>query len=719
MNELLRQLDLIYDRYGYDRKENHNGVRVYIFRKSVYPGVDIVKIDDDADIETIKKEFQQQNYSVRIQDFKSAHEAESLLFRTFFRADGLRQSLTRKYEGFVQRQMSNLPNEAKYQYIRAPYEYSFYAGNGILEEIQVYDGNDNSNTLIAKVVELINTHKGPLFIIMEAAAGFGKTCSAYEILNDFINVSVDKVPFFTELSRNRQATIFKYILQNEIEEQFASLINTQVAIHEIKNGRIPLIIDGFDELISKDFSYKKTGFQEVETMLATIVDLLQGEAKIIITSRKTAIFNGEEFLNWLDMRSNNYSLARFTIQEPTIENWLDNERIEIIEESGLPLRQIANPVLLSYLKHINIDTLKQIVLEQKSIVDKYFDFLLSREQERQELLIQPETQLHLFQRIVRLMTEMEFSSESKEFFKGMFLSFAKTILETARKIYPSEIKPSIDLLADRLTNHAFLDRKGSKAIGVVNDFIFGTLIGQNLISGKYLEHQPDFVSKLHQSFAVLAVSAFKVQPVEMQLKLWEVFHKNPFPYDIQFYFNIDTLFKKQLMRNYYQNFIEGFEVWEIDFVQQGQFKQVTFSKCIFHNCNFKLTAFEFCSFVNCSFYDCNFDHCDTEYSDVYFTELGCYDNNGFIQSLYNNLPVAEVETVNYHQLILERFFKKNTTIPRVRSVSQIKTELNDYDTKEIGRTIQKLKSDGLILLNGDQGFISKEGIKYYNAHFSN
>jgi len=173
------------------------------------------------------------------------------------------------------------------------------------------------------------------------------------------------------------------------------------------------------------------------------------------------------------------------------------------------------------------------------------------------------------------------------------------------------------------------------------------------------------------------------------------------------------------MRNYYQNFIEGFEVWEIDFVQQGQFKQVTFSKCIFHNCNFKLTAFEFCSFVNCSFYDCNFDHCDTEYSDVYFTELGCYDNNGFIQSLYNNLPVAEVETVNYHQLILERFFKKNTTIPRVRSVSQIKTELNDYDTKEIGRTIQKLKSDGLILLNGDQGFISKEGIKYYNAHFSN
>lgn len=719
MRELIQKLDSVYDRYGYDIKENHKGVRVYIFRKSVYPGVDIVKISPDADVESIKKEYQQQNYSVRVQDFQTSEDAESLLFQTFFRADGLRQALKRKYEGFVQRQMSNLPNEAKYQYIRAPYEYSFYEGNGILSELQTHNGKEDANALITKVVELINDHKGPLFIIIEAAAGFGKTCSAYEILNEYINVSINKVPFFTELSRNRQATIFKYILQNEIEEQFASLINTQVAIHEIKNGRIPLVIDGFDELISKDFSYKNTGFQEVETMLATIVELLKDDAKIIITSRKTAIFNGEEFLNWLDMRSSNYSLARFTIQEPTIENWLDTERIEIIKESGFPLQQIANPVLLSYLKHISIDTLKNIIVDQKSIVDKYFDFLLTREQERQELLIQPETQLQLFQRIVRLMTEMEFSSESKEFYKGMFLTFAKTILEATRKIYPSEIKPSIDLLADRLTNHAFLDRKGSKAIGVVNDFIFGTLIGQNLISGKYAQHQPDFVNNLHQFFSILAVSAFKAQPEELQLKLWEVFHNNHFPYDIQFYFNIDILFKKKLMRNYVQNYIEGFEVWNIDFIKMGQFKEVTFSKCIFHNCNFKLTSFEFSSFVNCSFFDCTFDHCETEYSDVYFTELGCFDNNGFISSLYSDIAETQTEEINYTHLILERFFKKGTIIPRVRSVSQIKTELSEYDSKEIGRIVQKLKTDGLILLNGDQGFVSKIGIKFYNDNFSN
>ena len=63
MDKLLQQLDSIYNRYGYDRKENHKGVRVYIFRKSVYPGVDIVKVNDDADIENIKELCNNINYA--------------------------------------------------------------------------------------------------------------------------------------------------------------------------------------------------------------------------------------------------------------------------------------------------------------------------------------------------------------------------------------------------------------------------------------------------------------------------------------------------------------------------------------------------------------------------------------------------------------------------------------------------------------------------------
>ena len=55
---------------------------------------------------------------------------------------------------------------------------------------------------------------------------------------------------FTELARNRSANIFKYILLDEINIEYPTL-NLELVTKEIKNGRIPLIIDGFDELIIK------------------------------------------------------------------------------------------------------------------------------------------------------------------------------------------------------------------------------------------------------------------------------------------------------------------------------------------------------------------------------------------------------------------------------------------------------------------------------------
>jgi hypothetical protein len=94
-------------------------------------------------------------------------------------------------------------------------------------------------------------------------------------------------------------------------------------------------------------------------MLSTIVDLLTENAKIIITSRKTAIFNSEEFHNWMIDRDINYTLARVTISEPKIENWLNRERLDIINSNNFPVEQIANPVLLTYLSYVKIDELKE------------------------------------------------------------------------------------------------------------------------------------------------------------------------------------------------------------------------------------------------------------------------------------------------------------------------------------------------------------------------
>lgn len=720
MNDcFLQELDAIYKRYGFEIKKNHNGIRGYVYNKSVYPGIDLIRLESNINLDIVKEEYSQQGYAVKTPDFETLDDADLYLFQNFFRADGIKQSLSRKYNNFISQQMKNLPEDAVYEFIQSTFDYSYYNSEGIIEETETYIADDPANSIIDKIISLVDGHSGALFIIIEAAAGYGKTCTAYEILNRFLEVSNNRIPFFTELSMNRQATIFKYILLNEIEEQFVNLINSVVAIHEIKSGRIPLIIDGFDELISKDFSYKQAGFQEVENMLSTIVDLLQENAKVIITSRKTAIFSGDEFNNWIDNKAMNFSLARFTINAPSIENWLSKERIDIINSSNLPLKQIANPVLLAYLKHIQLEELRSINVENNSLVDKYFNFLLTREQERQHLLIDNETQIQIFKRITRLMTEMSFNSETREFFKDMFLSYTKRILEQTRNKYSSSNKPTIEMLGERLTNHAFLDRKGNKSIGIVNDFVFGTLIGLNLISGKYHEHQENFAIKFEQYFASLVVEAFKVQPIDNQQKLWRIFNESEFPFDPEFYFNIDIQFKKSINRSYKQIVLDGFVLDGIDFIIDYQFDEVTFSNCIFRRCNFKSNSFIGSCFVNCQFFDCSLELNQDDPIEFYIKELGCTFNNGMFEIMHSSIPSKEAEHINYEQIILELFFKKSTSKPKMVSVSKLKTELDKYDFKEVSRNLQHLKVVKMIKINGDQSYITKEGIKYYTSNFNN
>lgn len=65
-----------------------------------------------------------------------------------------------------------------------------------------------------------------------------------------VNCTDNFAPIFTELSKNRKAALFRYVLLDEIDRKFTSL-SSELVISEIRNGKVPLIIDGFDELISR------------------------------------------------------------------------------------------------------------------------------------------------------------------------------------------------------------------------------------------------------------------------------------------------------------------------------------------------------------------------------------------------------------------------------------------------------------------------------------
>lgn len=708
-------LDDVYKRYGYEIKKSHKGMRVYLFTKSIYSGAEIVITDEkECDYEKIRKEYNESGYAVKKREFSSVRDAEDALFKDFFQVEAVINNLEYRYQDFVSRIMDKLSDTAIYEYIKCPYEINIYKSqNRFFEDSEKKYYQEG---LIDKLSDLLDKHIGPLFIILEAAAGYGKTCTAYEVLHRFLKISNTKIPFFTELSRDRKATIFSHILRKEIEEQFANRVDSTVVIEEIKKGRIPLIIDGFDELISKDFSFSASEFQQVESMLSTVVDLLSDNAKIIITSRKTAIFNSEDFFNWMSSRDIEYTMAKITISEPHVDNWLNLEQREIIHRAQLPIEKFANPVLLAFLKYSTLVELERMALKDNSIVDEYLTFLMKREQTRQGLLIEPETQLRIFRKLVRLFTELDIKTASKEDIKDLILDFNRSILAKTLEKYLPANRPHIEQLADTLSNHAFLDKKDNKTIGFVNEFILGTLIAQNLVLGKFEEHNKTFYRGLDSIFANLAFQAYKVQSLNEKEKLWNIFNSFPFKYDLLFYLQLDIELKGELYRNYIHLAIDTYTFNEIIFSEPQIFQKSTFTNCYFYSCAFSPSAFIDCSFVKCKFFNCSIEEDNT---DNFIGFFSCEDNNRFLEKINSN-GIRENEAdneENIEKIILERFFNQGSLRPRYKQFSQLTSELSEINSKVLAKQLHMLEVNDYIAIDGNLCRLTKNGILYYNDHY--
>lgn len=710
--ENIKIIDKLFESYNYKTSnQSSNKVRIYTLRYGMYHAAEIIKFDKDYDVSKIKTEYSELGYATDIKLLNDIDEIEEYLFEGFFIKTPLGNELKNRYNSFVNKQLLNLPEGSKYKYIESSYDTLFQDENRNIIENKSYDGK-NDISIISKINEYLSETTGAIFIIIEAPAGFGKTCTANEVLNTFSHKECKQLPFFTELSRNREARVFKHILLNEIDEQFPAGIKQNIVIEQISKGRIPLIIDGFDELISKE-----SNKEEVESMLTTIIDLLKGNAKIVITSRKTAIFNSEEFLNSVYDSINEFSLARLEIKEPTIENWLEKERVEIIENTSFPINQIANPVLLSYLRNIPFQEFSNYLNspDDGALIDKYLDYLLKREQQRQNLKLNKQSQLIIFGNLIRLMTEYNITSESKEIIKEIIKDFNLDILQKSLPEYLADEKPSIEDLVETLSNHAFLDKKPNGEIGFVNDFIFGYLVGENIINNKYQDNYPDYENIIPQDFAFKSIQSFKVQNNTKRELLWNEFNMN-FPYDSNFYFELDFNFKQALNREYTNLLITESVYLDIRFEKDGIFKNSLFSGTQFKNCHFNISNFQHTTFQNCKFYNCTYEINTNTKSIIDFSLFTCQDDNNFIQEIVNLFETEcelsknpSKEKLTETEVLLH-FFQVGNVKPRARKFSYIRKSLNKYNTREINKVIDNLKSKEYLHFKDDVGFITREAI---------
>src|SRR5690606_30010052 len=105
--------------------------------------------------------------------------------------------------------------------------------------------------------------------------------------------------------------------------------------------------------------------------------------------------------------------------------------------------------------------------------------------------------------------------------------------------------------------------------------------------------------------------------------------------------------------------------------------------------------------------------------DSYFSIYGCTDDNDFIKNLYECEENPINTELNIEKQILDLYFKKGSLQPRHRQLSNIKTELSEFEQKDVSRTLHFLQTEGLIQFNGDLSFLTRNEISYYSDNYEN
>lgn len=680
----VEMLEKLYVSYGFEPDNSNKELKIFLYRKSRYNGVDIIPLNNDSNTLQLadlkRKQYSDLGYAVNMKSIKNNDEAEIELFKSFFSYDSTRQRLKKKYTDFIKNQSKQLLGY-KYEYIESPYD--------------VFPKSEEMG--IFQTLNKCLFSDGPELIIIEAAAGYGKTCTAYELLNKLTNSENDKLPIFTELSRNRGASIFRYVLLDEIDLEFQSL-NSPLVIKEIKNGRIPLIIDGFDELLEKVNTENviDKSFEEVESMLDTIGNLLEFKAKIILTTRKTAIFTGVEFNKWAQRWSKKFQITRLSLKEPKLKDWLGESRYKKIKEFNTPIHSLANPVLLTFLKHSDDDSFTEMIHNSDHLIEQYFEKLLKREQERQSLYITVENQITLFYNVAKNLLEMDSTSEDKDFFKLIILEDNRKLLEDTLLLYSGINKPTIENLIDSLATHALLDRKGRNQdqIGFVNEFIFGTFIGKIINDLK-----DSLAEKKYSVFMIeLAVTAFRVQNEINRSKLWNKTQEVLNKFSSFLIFSFDIYLRKQLVRNYSEITVPDFEFYNIHF-SNFQITSSVFLNCNFKNCVFDIKCFYGVSFINCTFSDCtiqNGSYLDGE-NDI--VVIKCSQNSCSIlienPGVYQTEPSGEEER---QRVILSHLWKISPT--KGHHLLMLLGYFEKKDQRNIHKSLKSLEERELLKIEG-------------------
>lgn len=691
----------LYKKYGFDYRPSASNERylAFTYKSGFFHNAELVAVGADdrekLDQEMTKSfaELEKLGYSTKKSFYTNTNDLEEKLFSGFFQVESWIKRIHADYETHVKRILKTLPEaNLNYQYINAEYQKNSVKKNDDIIESVIADLEAD----------------GPLLTIIEAPAGFGKTCTSYEIIKKLTDKK-SPLPFFTEFSRDRQARIFNHIFVREVDRSF-SAVKSDVVIEEVKNGRIVVVLDGFDELLhdkSAD-SEVQANFEEAEPMLETISELLTHNAKVILTSRRSAIFDGEVFNNWVSRNQEKFSINRYQLEKPDTKAWLSGEKHARLLAAGINLDGLSNPVLLSFLRFLDKNKFDELCASPHLIVERYFSSMLEREMERQDLRMAPDMQTQLLALIADDMCAKNYTTDSKENIISLIKESGGELLSQVRNNYSPKDRPTIDKLATTLSNHAFFDRGAAEeTIEFVNEFVFGNYIAEAVVSSQLPWIADD------ERFVEPAVLAFSSRQPAKRSALWDKLSDIRMFLDPSSRMKFESILTNKIDTAEYDNCdlksvrLKGLEIFKAKSIKNSVFYSSDFSSVLF---NFKNIVDV--TFINCSFWDCEFT---PEHNEALVSFFNCEDNNGFItkvEGVQDRQETEEDANLEITKFVLSKIWPLgSSSIERLHHFIGNLCKSEDFTKKEILKEIKRLKSLNYISTANDVNFVVINKVK--------
>lgn len=692
--KIIEEIEALYELYGFSKVKQSDDYVVFTYSNGYFYNAEIIKFNNQIEETKLKREFEEAGYSVRIIEYVSLEKTHELLFNGFFAVKNINDRLLKDYELFGELQSKKL--------LGATYEY--------VEPKCNWNCEGEQKDLIFGIYEQIQK-PGAQLIILEAAAGYGKTCTSYELIKMIADNCTDNfAPIFTELSKNRKAALFRYVLLDEIDRKFTSL-SSELVISEIRNGKVPLIIDGFDELISrsnKNMSDPNSVEDDSQTMLDTIAELFEPgcQTKVVLTSRKSAIFTGDIFEEWKDKHLPKCNVTRVSIDEPTVSDWIGFEKTEYLEKHGIPFASIINPILLAFMRSMEMDKFEETCSNVENVISYYFNSLLERERERQSLQLTVKEQYRIMEQIAKDFVEFEIIAEEISFIRDLFIEIIHDNYKSYRDRYVAiEERPTEEEFATKLAGHALLNRISPQKnqIGFINDFIFGILIGDCILE------DDSILEEMDGKYIDIACTAYASRSDEKKNELLE--KVLPQIDRLNYEQQLDTEIKlaNTIQRNYESHYFSNRSFQDVFFDGSYGFKKCTFRNCLFKESIFVTRAFEECSFYDCKFYDIEVIRDTTTNRKLIFS-ANCVGHEKLMkESAYEE---ANIVTDNYEQIVLKMYWRKGNQFSRGRLPEMFLLRTPNEETRMgIANALESLKHKNLLYKEGHYWFVNTEKIK--------